>query len=118
MFDSTKELRQLIIDNPDLPLAIFATEDANGGEYYSVSTEVLWARITELALYETKLENQLFEHWESLFLERDDYEDRLRDDLCDEEEYANLSDEEFDKVVEKKLSEIEFTKCIYVCVGN
>ena len=111
LFESTKELRQLIIDNPDLPLAIFATEEANNGEYYSiVSTEVLWARITEIALYETQ--------YDSLFVERDEYKDRLRDDLCDEEEYANLSDEEYDKVVEKKLSEIEFTKCIFVCVGN
>lgn len=110
MFESTKELRQLIIDNPDLPLAIFATEEANGGDYYSVLTTVLCARITELALYETQ--------YDSLFVERDDYEDRLRDDLCDEEEYAKLSDEEYDKVVEKKLSEIEFTRCIYVCVGN
>ena len=33
--DEYKELKQLIIENPDLPLIFFATEEANSGEYSS-----------------------------------------------------------------------------------
>lgn len=33
LLHSTEKLRKLILDNPDLPLLVFAGEDANSGEY-------------------------------------------------------------------------------------
>ena len=50
-------------------------------------------------------------------MDEDDYEDRLRDNLCDFEEYKNLSDKEYDKMIEQKIAETVFAKAITVYVG-
>ena len=70
----TKELRQMILDNPDLPVVIMVNEDTWHGEY---STEVLhpdrvWVGIQEMACYNNR--------W------------------CDEEELVNLITDDIDSV--------------------
>ena len=103
--DDTTELRKLIIENPDLPLIVFAGEEAWSGDYcYSQSLDVR-ARIDTLGLYG------------DIWMEEDDYRDKLVDDLCDEEEYRDLSDEEYYKMIDQKIAETEFVKAIVVYVG-
>lgn len=107
MFDSTKELRQLIINNPDLPLAIFANECANSGEYATMSTDVLYAGIKEIALWENG--------YDCRWLDSDEYYDALYEYLEDTE-YA--SEEDIEEKIDEMMKDVEFTKCIYVVVGN
>lgn len=103
--DDTTELRKLIIENPDLPLIVFAGEEAWSGDYcYSQSLDVR-ASIDTLGLYG------------DVWMDRDDYRDRLVDDLCDEEEYKNLSDEDYFKMIDQKIAETEFVKAIVIYVG-
>lgn len=101
--NDTRELRKLIIENPDLPLLIFCGEDSWTDQWRYEQAQVNSAMVDELTLYG------------DLWLDKDDYEDRLRDDLC--EDYADLSDEEYDKMIEEKIAETDFEKAIVIYVG-
>lgn len=103
--NDTTELRKLILENPDLPLLIFAGEDAWQGDWSYNQVDASSGRVEELTLYGDR------------WMDRDDYEEELTDDLCDEEEYNNLSDEEFFKMIEQKVSETEFCRAIVIYVG-
>lgn len=103
--NDTTELRNLILENPDLPLLIFAGEDAWSDNYPYEQTNASRGEIKTLTMYN--------DYW----MDEDDYEDRLRDDLCDWEEYADLSDEEYNKMIEQKVAETVFCKAIVIYVG-
>lgn len=99
------ELRNLIIENQDLPLLIFCGEDAWHDEYPYEQADVVKVGIQELTFYNN--------YW----LDKDDYEEELANDLSDEEEYEKLSDKEYDKMIKEKVAETEFVKAIVIYVG-
>lgn len=101
----TSELRKLILDNPDLPLIIFCNEDLCTGDYGYTQGYASSGSIDRLTLYA--------ERW----MDEDDYREQLIDDLNCEEEYENLSDEEFYKIVDEKVKETEFITAIVIYVG-
>ena len=101
----TTVLRNLILDNPDLPVLIFCGEEAWNGEYGYTQADASQGKIEELTLYD------------DLWIDKDDYREKLSDDLCDEEEYKDLSDEEYDKMLDEKVEETEFVKAIVIWVG-
>ena len=104
--DDTTELRKLIIENPELPLLVFCGEDSWCQDYSYILSYVRNCSIETLTLYNN-----------DMWMDVEDYTDRLRDDLCDEEEYEDLSDEEYDKMIEQKIANTEFVKAIVVYVG-
>ena len=103
--DDTTELRKLIIENPDLPHIVFAGEEAWSGEWGYEFTDARCRGVQSLTLYD------------DLWLDEDDYRDKLTDDLCDEEEYKDLSDEDYYKMIDQKIAETEFVKAIVIYVG-
>lgn len=103
--NDTSVLKKLILENPDLPLLIFAGEDAWRGDWSYNQVDASRGRVEELTLYGDR------------WMDRDDYEEELTDDLCDEEEYKNLSDEEYFKMIEQKVAETEFCRAIVIYVG-
>ena len=103
--NDTSILRNLILENPDLPVLIFCGEDAWSGEWSYTQADATGGKIEELTLFS--------ERW----MNKDEYEEELSEALCDEEEYKNLSDEEFAKMINKKVEETEFVKAIVICVG-
>lgn len=102
----TTELRKLIIENPDLPLLFFVGDDAyiDDGYQYSMAYASN-AEIQELTLYS------------DVWMDEDDYAEKIRDDLTFEEEYINMTDEEYDKMIDQKVNETEFVKAIVIYVG-
>ena len=103
--NDTSELRKLIIENPDLPLLIFAGEESWFGDWnYNQTDARVWG-IQNLTLYN------------DMWLCEDDYRERLSDDLCDYEEYENMSDEEYFKMIDQEVAETEFCKAIVIYVG-
>lgn len=100
-----KELKELIISNPEAPLLIFAGEEANSGEYSYESVDAGYASLRLITIYG--------DQW----LDKDDFEDVLRDDMADDERYENLSDEEFDKEFAKIKAETAFIGAIVIYVG-
>lgn len=103
--NDTTELRNLILENPELPLLIFCGEDSWHDEYPYEQADVGKVGIQELTFYND---------W---WMDKEDYEDRLSDDLCDEEEYKDLSDQEYNQMIEQKVAETEFVKAIVVYIG-
>lgn len=102
----TTELRKLIIENPDLPLLFFVGDDAYIDDGYQYSMAYASdAEIQELTLYS------------DVWMDEDDYVEKIRDDLAFEEEYKDMTDEEYDKIVEQKVNETEFVKAIVIYVG-
>ena len=51
------------------------------------------------------------------WLSKDDFEEVLRDDMANDEQYENLSDEELDNEVAKIVAETAFVKAIVIYVG-
>lgn len=98
-------LKKLIVENPEAPLLIFAGEEANSGEYQYESTNSGSAFLEEITMYG--------DQW----LNKDDFEEVLRDDMANDEQYENLSDEEFDNEVAKIVAETAFVKAIVIYVG-
>ena len=104
--NDTSNLRKLILDNPELPLLIFCGEDSWHDEWpYEQANINGGPSIQRLTFYR------------DCWMDEDDYYDKLRDDLCDYEEYAHMSDEGFDAAVDKLVAETEFVKAIVVYVG-
>lgn len=100
-FDLTKkteELRQLILDNPDLPVVVLTGEAANcGGDYYWMYCSSISFGITELLDCEVP-------YSECVCADRDDFEERFEDWLWDE-----MVDELIDRGVDDaEPSEDEF----------
>ena len=104
-FNDSVELRNLIISNPDLPLLVFCGEDSWSGEYPYELADINSAGVKELTLYK--------DYW----MDKDEYEDQLVDDLCNEEKYKNLSDEEYTQMIKEKVAETEFVKAIIIYAG-
>lgn len=103
--ESTKELRQLIIDNPNLPLVIFAGEYAWTDRFLYELTEAHGVAIKSLCCYK------------DYYVEKSDYRDYIADDLSYEDKYKTMLDADFDKMVDDIVAKTEFTKCIVIYVG-
>lgn len=103
--NDTTKLRNLILENSDLPLLIFCGEDSWRDEYPYEQADVGEVGIQELTFYN--------DYW----MDKYDYEDRLSDDLCERPEYIDLSDQEYDNMIKQKVEETEFVKAIVIYVG-
>lgn len=106
----TEELRRLIIENPGLPLVVFAGEEANiGSEYSYMLCSSVSASVGEF------LDNEIVFEAEQCFFERCELETYL---------YENTEfdgpDEEFDAYIADKMKELEryWKKAIIVYVNN
>lgn len=98
-------LKKLIVENPEAPLLIFAGENAYCGYYRYESVPSGDAFLEEITIYG--------DQW----LNKDDFEEVLRDDMANDEQYENLSDEELDNEVAKIVAETAFVKAIVIYVG-
>lgn len=100
------ELRQLILENPELPLLIFCGEDSWSGDWgYEQAMVNGKPCVEELTLYNDR------------WMDHDDYQERLSEELCDLEEYKDMPDEDYFKMINKKVAETEFVKAIVIYVG-
>lgn len=113
LLNECQELKRLIIENPDLPLAFFA-EDT--GDYYCgyISCSSVTAEKGEVLDCYQDIND------ERAFTSRDEFEEDLQEVLCEIDEYRNISDEEFDEILKKEKSKYDdkWKDCIIVYVGN
>ena len=111
LMDNT-ELKTLILENPDLPLLVFATEEANSGEWY---TELASCRCCKGIVLDATKDCWLPDA-ERIYTDEEDLEDDIRDALCDD--FAHLSDPEFNSMVEEKMKTLEsyWKECIIITV--
>lgn len=115
LLNSTTELRQLILNNPNLPLLVFAGEDCNNGYYSYMSCSCVRAYKGEFLDCQQTVDD------EKCYTERDDFSGDLADRLSSEwEELGGGTDQEFEDFFEKRLLEYEpyWKDCIILCVDS
>lgn len=101
------ELKKMIIENPDAPLLIFAGEEAYAYEDYPYTCcDPASPVLEELTLYN-----------DEVWMPKDELQEKLEYDLCDAEEYENLSDDEYYKKIEEIVDNTPFIKAIVIRVG-
>lgn len=105
------ELRKLILENPGLPLLIFAGQDCNIGEYGYMSCGVVSASVGEF------LDCQQTVNDGRCYSDRDDFQEDLENNLYQD---FSGSDREFKEYVEKILREYDpyWKPAIIVYVDN
>lgn len=108
---ASAELRQLIIDNPDLPLVVFAGDDANSGDYMYTSCSHVSAYVGEFLDCAQTIND------EKCYCERDDFEEDLANSLDD---YFEESEEDFNNRVRREVAEYDpyWKPCIILYVNN
>lgn len=103
--NDTSQLRNLILENPDLPLLIFCGEESWQGIWHYNQVDVRNPSIQTLALYD------------DVWVEEEDYRERLIDDLAQKDEYMHMSDKEFYEMIEQKMADVVFAKAIVMYIG-
>lgn len=107
----TGKLRQLILENPTLPLLIFASKNANMGNHnYECCTDV-YPKISEYL-------NYIYDNGETCYLSKEEFKEDLYEKFL--ERYEDLGEKECEELVEKELAEYEscWRRGIIVQVGN
>lgn len=111
LLHATDELRQLVIDHPDLPLLVFAGEDANdGGDFSYMSCSRVTAQVGEyLDCSQTVNDCRCY-------TDRDDF----REDVEYQHSDFDGSEQEFEQFIENILMEYEpfWKPCIVLFVDN
>lgn len=96
MNKNKEELIKLIQENPNLPIRFMIHEECCDGEH-------TWLMVDRYRVEKTKI----WQYDEQVYTDYDLAFDDMSSDLADEEEYADLWEDEFDKVVEKEMEKIE-----------
>ena len=108
-------LRQLILDNPGVPLLVFAGDDANSGDYAYMSCSGCHAALDEF------LDCQQEVNDERVYCDRIEFEEDLADALYNEigDDWQG-TDAEWDAFVESRVREYDpyWRKCIILYVDN
>lgn len=105
------ELRKLILENPGLPLLIFAGEDCNSGDYSYMSCSTVSASVGEFLDFQQTVND------ERCYTDRDEFQEDLEDKLY---QTFDGSDKEFEEYAEEILCEYDpyWKPCIIVYVDN
>ena len=108
---NTVELRKLILENPELPIMVFAGENANMGDYcyYQYCNKISF-RIQEI------LEGDLFDGY--VYIYRKDFENDIADKLAPK--YKGKSDKKYEEAVQEEIDKYEpyWKKVIAIYVDN
>lgn len=110
MLFATNELRKLIIENPDVPLLVFAGEDCNRGEWCYESCTNCSVKLGEFLDCMQEIDPEI------CFDDRDEFQEALEDHYSD----FDGSDNEFEQFIENKMLEYDsyWKKCIILYVNN
>ena len=110
LLKNTEELRKLILENPELPLVVFAGQDANIGDYSMVACSRISAYIGEVLDCET-------EYSDEVHTDREYFAEVVSDYY-----YSSFdgTESEFDEYIDAKVAEYDqyWKKCIILEVDN
>lgn len=104
-----EKLIKIIQENPDLDIVVMASTDEFTDEYGSILMEKLNIEVTDI--YNSPRD-------EIIYFDKDDVVDELRDFLANDEEYIDMSDDEYDKVCEEKAKDYFYKRAIVIWARN
>lgn len=109
LLHSCEHLREILLERPELPLLVFAGEEANGGDFPFVCCGNIRAEIGEFL----DCRQEVYEELAST--SREEFQDAI-------ETYSDFegTDEEFDKYIKARMAEYEpyWKPCIILYVDN
>lgn len=101
-----QQLKDLIKENPTLPLKFFVADDASCGDHSYEESYISKVEINEIALLE--------KHWDSTWHDREDYPDNLYDYLKYDKKYEG---EELEAKYNEEMAKVKFEKFIVINIG-
>ena len=107
-------LKKLIKENPDLPLVIFAGEEANNGGYSLMACTSAHAEIGEILDCMQEINDEI------LYTDREQFEDEIRDGLLYDDDNDEKPEEWFEEETKRIAAEYEpyWKRCIILKVDN
>ena len=113
LFHSTENLRKLILENPELPIVVLATEDAYSDDYPNTVCSKISCHIDDVIAPSSLTDEQIF-------VGEDELEDWIRDNPSFQDEHSEDTDEQFDEAVKEQMEMLknDWHKAIVVTVGN
>lgn len=108
IMEINKEFVKLVAENPELPIKVFINGECCEDDNCWYVGEIYDCKVTEITEYDDK------------YYERDDFDwlkEIISDEACDEPEYVNLTDEEFDKAMEEKVEWLGWERVILLKVS-
>ena len=114
MNDKIKELVKLSEENPEMEIITMVNQEVVAGDDFAY-----WMGRIE------KIEKGIYQHAdERVYLDKDEIKDRIRYNAESEPEFENLSNDDFEKVIDKEFDrlkdagEIKEAIIIYIGVDN
>lgn len=109
LLHATDELRELILEHPELPLLVFAGQESNNGEWGYMACGIARAEIGEFLDCEQTVND------ERCFTDRDDFQEEMENNSD-----FDGTDEEFAEYIKGKMAEYEpyWKPCIILYVDN
>lgn len=104
-----EELLKLIKENPDLDVVVMVNTQELTYDYGYLLLEKIRAEVTDI--YNSPDD-------ETIYFDKEDIVEELRNYLANNEEYANMSDEEYDKMCEEKAKDYFYKKAIVIWAEN
>ena len=96
LLHATDELRELILEHPELPLLVFAGQESNNGEWGYMACGIARAEIGEFLDCEQTVND------ERCFTDRDDFQEEMENNSD-----FDGTDEEFAEYIKGKMAEYE-----------
>lgn len=109
MINKSLEIIELIKENPDLEIVVMANTQELTDEYGYLLLEKL--RIGVADIYNSPRN-------ETLYFDKEEIVEELREYLSDKEEYAEMTDEEYDKMCEEKAKDYFYKRAIVIWASN
>ena len=104
-----EELIKIIKKNKDLDIVVMVSTDELSDEYGSLLMENLRVEVTDI--YNSPQE-------EIIYFDKDDVIEELQNYFADNEEYMNMSDEEYEKMCEDKAKDYFYKRAIVIWARN
>lgn len=110
------ELRKLIAENPELPIVVLASEEANIGEWCWQYCNNVSCEVQEILDVKTPYDRDDG----IIFHDKSDFEEAIADHICDLEQYKSMSDKQFCEVVQRIMAEYNdcWVKVIAIYASN
>ena len=107
-------LKQLIAENPDLPILVFAGDDANNGDHSYMSCSYIKAYKGEFLDCAQTVDDCM------CYTDKDIFKNDVANFLADKEQYRHLPLDEFFSIVKRTVNEYDdfWKPCIILHVDN
>lgn len=109
MINKYLEIIELIKKNPELEIVVMASTEELTDEYGWLLLEKL--RIEVADIYNSPTNDYIY-------FDKEEIVDELREYLSDKEEYAEMTDEEYDKMCEEKAKDYFYKRAIVIWASN